>query len=387
MRFFTHVDYVDRMALVAVLGEELVAVARYEREPGTDRAEVAFVVEDVHQGRGIATVLLEHLAGLLGVEGVPDALRAGTGDRSEHRIVPSFPFPESAAQALARASAYAAGRSRPPGEVPKLEGIDRPAARALVERVLAGHPDGTWLDLVTGAEILSCYGIGTAPAERVASAEEAAEAAGRLGFPVALKTGSGTIVHKTDVGGVRLGLGSPEEVRSAYVQMATRLGPAMGGRPADGRPRGRGHRQRRPGPCLRPLGDVRARGGGGRGDRRPNPGRHSHHRPGRSRPGPLAALGSPPHMGFRGTPPADLAALEQLLLRVGLLAEQLPEIAEMDLNPVVASPAGAVTVDCKIRLVPSERATRRRIFAACGRTARNRPPGSPGRWDQRPPKL
>ena len=59
---FTVVDYVDRLALVAELGEDLIAVARYDRQPGTDEAEVAFVVDDAHQGRGLGSLLLEHLA-------------------------------------------------------------------------------------------------------------------------------------------------------------------------------------------------------------------------------------------------------------------------------------------------------------------------------------
>jgi acyl-CoA synthetase (NDP forming)/GNAT superfamily N-acetyltransferase len=59
---FTHVDHHDRVALVAWLGDEIIAVGRYERIPGTDEAEVAFVVSDAHQGRGIGSVLLEHLA-------------------------------------------------------------------------------------------------------------------------------------------------------------------------------------------------------------------------------------------------------------------------------------------------------------------------------------
>ena len=59
---FTNVDHHDRVAIVAELGEQIVAVGRYEREPGTEEAEVAFVVADEHQGRGIGSVLLEHLA-------------------------------------------------------------------------------------------------------------------------------------------------------------------------------------------------------------------------------------------------------------------------------------------------------------------------------------
>jgi len=59
---FTRVDYVDRLALVAENGDELVAVGRYERSPGTDEAEVAFVVADAYQHLGIGTMLLDHLA-------------------------------------------------------------------------------------------------------------------------------------------------------------------------------------------------------------------------------------------------------------------------------------------------------------------------------------
>lgn len=59
---FTHVDYVDRLALIALDGERLVAVARYERPPRSDEAEVAFVVADEYQHQGIGTLLLEHLA-------------------------------------------------------------------------------------------------------------------------------------------------------------------------------------------------------------------------------------------------------------------------------------------------------------------------------------
>ncbi|MGH8997623.1 MAG: GNAT family N-acetyltransferase, partial [Acidimicrobiales bacterium] len=60
---FTHVDYVDRLALVGLLRDEIVGVARYDRIPGSEEAEVAFVVDDAHQGRGLGTLLLEHLAG------------------------------------------------------------------------------------------------------------------------------------------------------------------------------------------------------------------------------------------------------------------------------------------------------------------------------------
>lgn len=62
LRYFTEIDYRDRMAFVAELGDEIVAVARYERYSGTDTAEVAFFVDDQHHGRGLATIMLEYLA-------------------------------------------------------------------------------------------------------------------------------------------------------------------------------------------------------------------------------------------------------------------------------------------------------------------------------------
>src|SRR4051812_35300185 len=59
---FTHVDHVDRVAFVILLGEQIIGVGRYDRLPGSDEAEVAFMIEDAHQGRGLGSVLLEHLA-------------------------------------------------------------------------------------------------------------------------------------------------------------------------------------------------------------------------------------------------------------------------------------------------------------------------------------
>ncbi|HLF40469.1 MAG TPA: acetate--CoA ligase family protein, partial [Acidimicrobiia bacterium] len=307
------------------------------------------------------------VANFLGLDGIPDALR---GERRGHEheagaqpgtrcLIPSFAFPEVAARALGRAADYAAWRERPPGLPAKVEGIDLQAARAVVDRALAGaggEGDGdVWLDFITAAELLDAYGIGAAPAVRAASPEDAADAAGRLGFPVALKVGAGAIVHKTDVGGVRLGLTSPDDVRSAYEQMTGRLGGAMGGVIV----------QKMADPGVETIvgvvrdpvfGPLIMFGIGGIatelvGDRTfgvvPLTDRDAAEM--------VRSLRSTPLLtGFRGSQPVDLAALEDVLLRVAHLAEQVPEVAEMDLNPVIATPAGAVTVDCKIRLVRAE---------------------------------
>lgn len=295
------------------------------------------------------------VANFLGVEGICEALRRPPGNgAAPRRMIASFPFPESAARALARAAHYAAWRDRPPGTVPKPPGIDTQRARVVVDAALAAHPDGTWLDFVAAADLFASYGIPTAPAVRAASPEEAVAAAEGLGFPVALKVASGAIVHKTDVGGVRLGLTSPEDVRAAYEQMRARLGGAMGGvvvqRMAD------------PGvetivgvvrdPSFGPL--VMFGIGGVAtelvGDRMLGVSPLTD----RDAADLVRSLRSTPLLtGFRGSPPVDLAALEDVVVRVSQLAEQVPEIAEMDLNPVIATPSGALAVDCKVRLTPA----------------------------------
>ena len=90
---FVKIDYVDRMALVGVLGDDIIAVARFERLPGGTEAEVAFLVDDAHQGRGITSVLLEHLASIAATEGitrfVADTLRRGPSARASGPVVQS----------------------------------------------------------------------------------------------------------------------------------------------------------------------------------------------------------------------------------------------------------------------------------------------------------
>jgi acyl-CoA synthetase (NDP forming) len=68
--------------------------------------------------------------------------------------------------------------------------------------------------------------------------------------------------------------------------------------------------------------------------------------------------GTPLLTGYRGSDPVDVAGLEDLLVRLGLLARDIPELAELDLNPVIASPSGVVAVDARIRIAPSPRPPR-----------------------------
>jgi acetyl coenzyme A synthetase (ADP forming)-like protein len=336
--------------------------ADYERalrtvldDPGIDAVIVMFTPPLVTRADDVARAIASAaegaakpvVANFLAQAGTPELLRAGS------RVVPSFAFPETAARALAAAARYGEWRARPEGTVPVLDGIDRDGARGVVEEALAAHPEGCWLDAEAAARLLGAFGIPVAALRRVGSAEEAAAAAVAMGFPVALKAAAPDLVHKSDVGGVRLGLASPEEVRRAYEEMAAALGERMGGAVVQRMvPAGV---ETIVGVLQDPaFGPLVMFGTGGTavelfGDRA-------------FRILPLTDLdaaelvratkGSPLLFGYRGAPPADVDALCDVLLRVAALADEVPAIAEADCNPVIVSPAGAVVVDAKVRLAP-----------------------------------
>jgi len=260
--------------------------------------------------------------------------------------VPSFTYPETAARALGRAVGYRAWLERPVGEIPVLDRTEPNTARRLTEG--ADH-DG-WLTGAGAMEVLSSYGISVLETVAVRDVTRAVEVSERLGLPVALKATGPGIVHKSDVGGVRLGLQSPSAVRDAYADMERTTGGSMSGAVVQPMaPPGveviagfvqddhfgaqvvfglGGTAVELLGDSvvrLAPLSDVDAREmiSGLRG----------------------AALLT----GYRFGPPANLEALVDLLLRLSQLAEDLPEISELDCNPVIAGPNGAIAVDARLR--------------------------------------
>ncbi len=298
---------------------------------------------------GVGGTEVTMVACFLGHEGVPEALRSDEG-----RAVPSFAFPESAVRALGRVVAHAAWLRRDQGTVPELPGIDPGAARALVDDFIARHPEGGWLDPDEANRLVAAFGVACAPTRRATTSDEAASQAVALGFPLALKAGNGAIVHKSDVGAVRLDLASVDEVRSAFDELSTRLGAEMGGAILQ--------------PMVAPgvetiVGILQDRSFGpavlfGMGGTTaelvrdtamqlvPVTDADAHDLVRSLRTSPLL-------FGYRGAEPCDTGALEGLLLRVGLIADSLPEVAELDANPVVVSPTGAVALDVKVRLEPT----------------------------------
>lgn len=278
---------------------------------------------------------------------VTDAERAAlAGDGA----VPVYALPEEAARALGHVARYAAWRDEDDAP-PALEGIDADAVSATLARALEG---GGWLAPADVEAVLAAYGIPLVESRSAASASAAGRCAAELGGPVALKAVAPGLVHKSDAGAVALDLRGEAAVTRAARAMARRL------RAAGHAPEGfLVQRMAGGGPELivgivgDPMfGPVVACGAGGRavellGDVAVR----------------LAPLGAssaramlrslrtfPLLEGYRGAPPADVGAVEDVLLRISALAAAHPEIAELDCNPLVAGPEGATVLDARIRV-------------------------------------
>lgn len=302
----------------------------------TSPADVAHAIATA--ARGASKPIL---ATFLGAEGTPDALAP----------VPCYRFPESAAYALARAVEYGRWRAAPRGTVLTCEGIDRDAARAIVDRT--GVSGGKWLSPLEALALLDACGISRATTIAIGSEADAADTARRLGFPVVLK-GAGTgILHKTEAHAIHVNLIDEPAVRAAYRALASRRGrdidqilmqPMIG----DGA-------EFLVGAVLDPtFGHVMVCGTGGT--------LVELVRDTTCRLHPLTGLdaremidglrGAALLRGFRGAPARSEPALRDILLRVSALLELCPEIVELDLNPVIVTATGARAVDARIRIEP-----------------------------------
>jgi len=272
----------------------------------------------------------------------PRALRQSNDAESPVARIPAYRFPEAAAHALAHALHYRQWLERPPGREPDLGGTDAEGALALVEEARARNAE--WLTPGETERLMRAAGIRLARQEVISDAEEAVRAAESIGFPVVLKVVSPDIVHKTDVGGVALDLGSPDDVARACEEMRHRVeasGARLQGFLVQEQARRGGHEVLVgvvADPVFGPL------VGFGLGGTTAEALRDTVFRitPLTDQDAAEMVRGIRGRVlleGFRGQPAADLAAIEDLLLRVSWLADTV-QIAEMDLNPVVVYPPG-----------------------------------------------
>jgi len=291
------------------------------------------------------------LACVMADPGRPEPLDAG-GER-----IPAYAFPENAARALAKITSYAEWRTQPPGLLWGFDDVHAEDARDICRGAVAARGE-TWLTDEEMRRVLNAFGLPLGASAVAHTADEAAALAAVVGFPVVAKILSSRVQHKTEIGGVRLNLESEAAVRRAFTEILARATQAgvldaidgvliqpmlthgvetMIGVAAD----------RLFGPLIgfglggihvELLGDVRFR---------------------------IAPLtdhdadelmheirGFKLLQGYRGQPAADVDALRDVLLRVSRLADEVPEIVELDLNPVIALPDGhgCRVVDARIKV-------------------------------------
>lgn len=275
---------------------------------------------------------------------------------SDTVTVPTFPFPENAARALSRVVRHGEWLLRDPGSIPELDGLDAAAGRAAVEAALERmDDDGGWLEPADVDVVLAAFGIPLPETFVATSPDEAVKAAESIGGPVVLKVISESALHKSDVGGVLLDISGEAAVREGFDKVISVVDSHDGVLVQE--MVGGGHEvligmteDPNFGPMLvyglggvyvellkdvafrlNPLTDVDA-----------------------------AEMieeikGAALLHGYRNMPLGDLEALRDTLLRVSAMITAIPEIIDMDLNPVkVLEPGqGVRAVDARIKVRPT----------------------------------
>jgi acyl-CoA synthetase (NDP forming)/RimJ/RimL family protein N-acetyltransferase len=281
------------------------------------------------------------LLGVRGVKGVESDPLPPPAAGDSTRLLPTYPTPEDAVLALASVVRYGQWRRRDSGVRVDPSGIDRAGARQLIERLLSeaeldAHVQMEADDLST---LLGCYGLSIWPSAPVETEKEAVEAAEALGWPVALKTTDRDRRHRRELGGVVLGIAGPEDLRAQLQTMTARIqhGTFVVQRMA---PEGAACVLRTMEDGL--LGPIVSFGLAG--DASDLLGDVAHRIP------PMTDIdvrdlirsvrAAPRLTGYRGAPPLDVAGLEDIIARLSCLAGDLPQVAELELNPVIVAESG-----------------------------------------------
>ncbi len=331
------------------------SIATLAADDGIDSLIVMFTPPLVTRAADVAAAIRGAVAALerpipvlavfLSVTGVPPELQ------DEHVRIPSFAYPEDAARALAHVVRYGRWRARPEGTRPTF-GARAEAAAAVLSRAL--DRGAQWLSPAEVEELFACYGLPMLASIAARTEDEVARAASSLGGAVAIKAVAPTLVHKSDAGGVRLGVIGPVAARTAAAEMRDAV-------------RARGHEQS--GYIVQKMvptgvelilgmvqdptfGPVVACGAGGTTaellrdvavgvvpltdtDARDM----------------LRSLRTFPLLdGYRGAAKCDVARIEDALLRLSAMVERHPEIVELDANPLVARADDVTIVDARVRI-------------------------------------
>ncbi|HEX6746889.1 MAG TPA: acetate--CoA ligase family protein [Longimicrobium sp.] len=336
-----------RLAVEAVLEDPNVdaVIATFVPPLGVRQEDVAEAIVDVARGSGKPV-----LAVLMGRDGLPQGLA-----ELNAAGIPGYRFPESAVRALAAMHRQAVWQQRPAGEVRRFD-----VNRACVERIVArardeGRQKLSETEVMT---VLEAYGIPAAPYRVARTVDDALAAAGDIGFPVVLKVLSPRIIHKSDVGGVFVGVEDEHELRLAWTRVAEEAPrrAEIGPEEVDGvlvQKMVGGGKETIIGMTSDPqFGPVLMFGLGGiyveaLGDVvfRVQPVADVD-----ARDMVRAIRGIKLLQGVRGEPASDLAAVEEAIARVSQLVGDHPEIREMDVNPWLAFPEGGVAVDGRISI-------------------------------------
>lgn len=309
----------------------------------TRAEEVAAAIRDAVEGLPRAIPILSVF---MSSRGVPVELR-------DARVrIPSYAFPEDAARALARAVRYGMWRDQPDGRIRTYDDLDRDRGASIIASALADG--GGWMTPADTWDLLGSYRLPMVEQRSVTSARAAGAAARELGSAVVLKAVGQHLTHKTEAGAVQMGLTGGAAVESATRELRARL--AGAGTPADAfvvqRLAAAGV-EAFVGVVSDPVfGPVIACGAGGTAVELLNDVS--------VRVSPITEEDAvamirnlrtyPLFSGFRGARPVDVPAFEDVLLRIGALVEDHPDIAELDLNPVIVHEQGTTIVDARIRL-------------------------------------
>jgi acetyl coenzyme A synthetase (ADP forming)-like protein len=271
--------------------------------------------------------------------------------------LPTYAFPENAIRALGKVAAHAEWRRQPAPLFWTFDDVDAAATRTICQAAVVAAGEA-WLGTDDVRRVLSAYGLPLIAGSVARTADEAAAFAETIGFPVAAKLSAVSIQHKTDIGGVRLNLADAAAVRVAFTEIVDAARQVAAETAIDGvliQPMLAGGVETMIGISHDPLfGPLIAFGLGGihveiLGDVQFRIAPLTDHDVDELLHG---IKGFRLLQGYRGHPAGDVEALRELLLRLSCLAEDVPEIAEVDLNPVIALPPGhgARVVDARVKV-------------------------------------